>query len=711
MKQVFNLGGSIVVEDIDPPICDDNSVLVMNVFSVISVGTDRVTVSTKQETNLIKRLLKKANLKKGFAMVKEKGLVMTFGVVKKTSQLMLIPMGYSSSGRVISVGKNITNFAPGDLVACAGAGFATHGEIVSIPKNLICRIPEEVSLKEASFTTLGAIALQGIRRANLTLGETVVVTGLGLLGQLTCQMLTAAGMKVIGLDLLDERLDIAKENGATLTLNPTKADIESEIMTFTEGFGADAVIICVGTSSTEPVHQAMQVSRKKGRIVILGDVGMDLNRDLMYKKELDVLISTSYGPGRYDSNYELNGNDYPIGYVRWTENRNMQAFLDLLSNKKIDLTNLIEFEFEITKAKEAYSIVREKNPLGIVLSYKDDLKRFKTISRKTILIKTASPKELIKVAVIGAGSFAKGVHLPNLTKLQDVSLEAIVDRIPANARNTAKEFNAKISSTDFSTLTSDEIDLAVIASQHDTHAEFSINFANKGINVLVEKPLALSVKDTEKVAKAVKKKNIHLIVGFNRRFAPASQMAKKSLIDRTTPIIMTYRINSSKMSKGHWINDPKKGGGAIIGEGCHFYDYCNWLIGSEPVEFSASMISSNNDEIINQNNVVSTIKYKDGSVATVIYSAIGSPIYPKERIEIFNNGKVIVIDDYKEITIADKKVKKVKIKSASKGHFEMLKAYIQFLKGDRNSEDLPLIDEAVTATMCSFKILEAAKKK
>lgn len=709
MKQVFSLGGSIVVEEVDVPILNDDSIQVMNLFSAISIGTEKTTISKKQETSIIKKLLNKDNLNKGIAMVREKGLKRTLKVVKDTSQLILVPMGYSSAGRVISVGKNVTNFSPGDLVACAGAGFASHSEFVTVPKNLACKIPKNVSLKDASFTTIGAIALQGIRRSKLMLGETAVVIGVGLLGQLTCQMLSAAGIKVIALDLVDKRLKLVLENGADLCINPTKKNALDTITQFTGGIGADAVIITAASSSSDIVHQAMQYSRKKGRIIIVGDVGMDLDRNLIYPKELDFLISTSYGPGRYDKNYEISGHDYPISYVRWTENRNMQAFLDLLASKKIHLDKIIEEEYLIDEAVTAYSILSEKNPLGIVLKYTDTPEKVKKINKKTIIGKISSEKENIRIGVIGAGEFAKGVRIPDIKKINGCSLEAIIDINHVNSRNIAKKFGASISGTDHNEITSDEIDLAIITTQHDSHANLSIKFAEKGINVLVEKPIALNLKDCSRVLEAVKKNKITLIVGYNRRFSPFSQMAKKILADRNSPIIMTYRVNSSSMDRNHWINDPQKGGGAILGEACHFYDFCNWLIGCEPQEFTAKMISSSNESIIDSNNIISTIKYSDGSVASVIYSSIGNSEYSKERIEIFNENKVIVIDDYKEIQFAGINKKGIKSNTTQKGQYEFLEACIQYLRGTRDSEDLPLVEDGIQATESALKILEAAK--
>jgi predicted dehydrogenase len=708
MKQVFNFGGNVIVEDIDPPICDDNSLLIQNLYSAISIGTEKTSVSKKKETSLIKRLLNKENLQKGFEMVKSKGLKQTLKIVKDTGEIYLVPMGYSSAGKVIKVGKNVTNFSKGDLVACAGGGFATHAEIISVPKNLVCKIPANVSLKDAAFATIGAIALQGVRRSEITLGETVVVIGVGLIGQITCQILSAAGNNVIAVDLLDSRLKIAEKYGADLILNSSKDDVEKEVANFTQGVGADAVIICAGSQSNELVDLAMRLSRRKGKVIIVGAVGMDLKRDLMYEKELDLLISTSYGPGRYDSKYEIDGQDYPIGYVRWTENRNMKTILNLLKKKQLNLDEIIEYEFPLKEAPEAYKTIKEKNPLGIVLKYKEVSLDEKGLTRKTEH-KMKETTDKLKVGLIGAGSFAHSYHLPNLKKIKDCEIEAIIDQNSIVARNSAKKFEVRISGTDYKELFDEKLDLMVISTRHDTHAEIAKAFASQGVNLLVEKPLALSIKDSEDIAKAVRKNKVQLAVGFNRRFAPLSQIAKKIVNKRKTPLIINYRINSSGMTKDHWINDPIKGGGAILGEAIHFFDYCNWIVDSDPKDYKAEMISSNSEGIIDSNNIISLIKYEDGSIANVIYTNIGTMEFQKERIEIIYENKVIVIEDFQEIKFFGLKEKDVKLKVIDKGHYQFLEAYVEFLLGKRDSTDIPLLDDGVKATVTTIKIIESAK--
>ncbi|NHK32397.1 MAG: zinc-binding dehydrogenase [Asgard group archaeon] len=709
MKQVFNFGGDIIVEEIDPPICDDNSILVQNLYSAISIGTEKTTVSKKKETSLIKRLLNKENLQKGFEMVKNKGLKQTLKIVKDTGEIFLVPLGYSSAGKVISVGKNVTNFSKGDLIACAGGGFATHAEIVCVPKNLVCKIPMNVSVKEAAFATIGAIALQGVRRSKISIGETVAVIGVGLIGQITCQILSAAGNNVIAIDLLDNRLKIAKNNGADLVLNSANSDIEKEVINYTQSIGADAVIICAGSKTNDLVDLAMRLCRKKGKVVVVGAVGMDLKRDLMYEKELDLLISTSYGPGRYDTKYEIDGQDYPISYVRWTENRNMKAILNLLKKKQLNLNEIIEYELSLEKAPDAYKIIKEQNPLGIVLKYQEAPIDEKKLSRKTEHKLREEITGKLRIGLIGAGSFAHNFHLPNLKKIKECEIEAIIDQNPIVARNSAKKFDVRISGTDYKELFDEKLDLVVITTRHDTHVEISKAFANQGVNILVEKPLALSIKDSEGIAKDVRKNKVQLAVGFNRRFAPLSQLAKKIVNKRKTPLIVNYRINSSGMTKDHWINDPIKGGGAILGEAIHFFDYCNWLVGSEPKDYKAEMISSNNEGIIDSNNIISLIKYEDGSIANVIYTNVGTMEFQKERIEIIYENKVIVIEDFQEIKFFGIKQNNVKLKAIDKGHYQFLEAYVEFLQGKRDSTDIPLLDDGVKATVTTIKIIESAK--
>jgi len=710
MKQVFAQGGNIVVEEVPAPTCGDNEVLVNNAYSLISAGTETMSLhgGGKGVVGIASKAISNPELvHKAMEMVRKEGITKTVKVVKGQTG-KLTPLGYSSSGVVLEVGKNITDIAVGDRVACAGAGYASHAEIISVPRNLICKIPNNVSFEEAAFTTLGAIAMQGVRRAQVQFGDNVVVIGLGLLGQIACQILKAAGARVIGIDIMKERVELAKELGADICF-AGGPDAVNEVLKHTDGIGADSVIIYAATKSNEPVKQAMQMARKKGKVVVVGAVGMEIDRSPFYEKELDFLISYSYGPGRYDPLYEEKGVDYPIGYVRWTENRNMQEFLKMLSENKVNVKRLIDYTFPIEEAAKAYEILNtEKRPIGVLFKYNELPK--KELVRKTQLKPSKIKTDNINVAVIGAGGFAQAYHLPNLKKIPFYNIKAVVTRTGSNAKKIAEEYGAEYCTTDYKEVLKDEnINMIVIATRHNLHAPIIVEAANAGKHIFVEKPIAMSYEDCKKVYDAVVKNKINLVVGFNRRFAPLAQKAKRVVENRKNPLMITYRINSAGMKKEHWINDPIEGGGAIIGEGCHFFDFCNWIVGRDPVQIYAEMISSNNESIVDANNVISTIRYEDGSVASVVYTTIGNKSFPKERIEIFVDGGVIAIDEFKELIVTGLEGKGEKLKRIEKGQFELINEYGKLLKGKSRNIDLSSVEDGVKATVCSLKVLDALK--
>ena len=709
MRQIFTQSGNIVTEEVPAPVCGDNGVLVSNARSLISVGTETMSLQGgKGAVGIASKALSNPELvHKAIEMVRRDGLRKTIKVIKGQTD-NLTPLGYSSSGLVLEIGKNITDIAVGDRVACAGAGYANHAEIISVPRNLLCKIPDIVDFDEAAFTTVGAIAMQGIRRAQVQFGDNVVVIGLGLLGQIACQILKAAGAHVIGIDIMKERVELAKELGADICFVGGK-DAVDNVLKYTDGIGADSVIIYAATSSNEPVKQAMQMARKKGKVVVVGAVGMELDRSPFYEKELDFLISCSYGPGRYDPLYEENGVDYPIGYVRWTENRNMQEFLNIVSEKKVNVKRLIDYTFPIEDAAKAYETLNtEKRPIGVLFKY-TELPQ-KELVRKTQLKPSVIKTGKINAAVIGAGGFAQAYHLPNLKKIPFYNIKAIVTRTGSNAKNIAEEYSAEYCTTDYKDVLKDaDVNLIIIATRHNLHAPLIIEAANAGKHIFVEKPIAMSYEDCKKVYDAVIQNEVNLTIGFNRRFAPLVQRAKRIVGNRKNPLMITYRINSAGMKKEHWINDPVEGGGAIIGEGCHFFDFCNWIVGREPVQIYAEKISSNDVSIVNANNVISTIRYEDGSVASIIYTTIGNESFPKERIEIFVDHGVIAIADFKELVVTGLDGKGEKLKRIEKGQFELINEYGKLLKGASISTDLPSVDDGVKATICSLKVLDALK--
>ncbi len=570
-------------------------------------------------------------------------------------------------------------------------------------------MPDNVDFDEAAFTTIGAIAMQDIRRAHVQFGDNVVVIGLGLLGQIACQILKAAGAHVIGIDVMKERVELAKELGADICFTAGKEAVDN-VFKYTGGVGADSVIIYAAATSSKPVNQAMEMARKKGRVIVVGAVGMELDRSPFYEKELDFLISCSYGPGRYDSLYEEKGVDYPIGYVRWTENRNMQEFLYMVSEKKVNVKRLIDHVYPVEEPAKAYDTLNaEKRPIGVLFKYTERPQR--ELVRKTQLKPSViGTAKNINVAVIGAGGFAQAHHLPNLKKIPLFEIKAIVTRTGSNAKKIAEEYSAEYCTTDYTDVLQDaNINMAVIATRHNLHAPLIIEAANAGKHIFVEKPIAMSYEDCKNVYYAVIENEVNLTIGFNRRFAPLAQKAKRIVEYRNNPLMITYRINSAGMKKEHWINDPIEGGGAIIGEGCHFFDFCNWIVGRDPVQIYAEKISSNNESVLDVNNVISTIRYEDGSVASIIYVTIGNESYSKERVEIFVDHGVIAIDDFKELVVTGLDGKGEKLKRIEKGQFELINEYGKLLKGESRNVDLPMVEDGVKATICSLKVLDALK--
>lgn len=714
MKQTFNLGGQIIVQEVPVPACGDNEVLVQNMYSIISSGTESSTVkaSSKGLIGLAKRLKSNPQLvQRAIEMARREGLRKMMDAAQGQVEARLVPLGYSSSGVVADVGRSITNISTGDKVACAGAGYACHAEVITVPQNLVCQVPDDVDFDEAAFTTLGAIATQGIRRAQVQIGDKVAVVGLGLLGQITSQILKASGTFVIGIDPIQARVNLARELGTDVSLLSGE-NVVSQVLEHTNGFGADVVIICAATQSSEPVKQAMQMARGKGKVVVVGDVGMELERSPFYEKELDFLISCSYGPGRYDPMYEEKGIDYPIGYVRWTENRNMQAFLDLLAQKKVNVKRLIDHVFPIEEASAAYGILNdvEKRPITVLFKYPTKIREKAELSRLIELKPAARALDKINIAVIGAGDFAQAYHLPNLKRIPFYDIRAIVTKTGANAKRLSEKYGAQYCTTDYGEVLKDkDVDMVLIATRHNLHAPLVIEAAKARKNIFVEKPLALTYEQCREVYEAITKSQVNLTVGFNRRLSPLAQQMKRLAEKRKSPMVINIRVNSSGMKKEHWINDPVEGGGAIVGEGCHFFDFVNWLVAVEPRRIYAEKISSHNPALIDANNVVCTLSYEDGSVASFIYSTIGNESFPKERIEVFMDGGVVVIDDFKELIVTGLRNRGEKLPRIEKGQFELLQEYGRFLRGESKNRDLPTVLDGIRATVCSLKALDALK--
>ncbi|WP_434304794.1 bi-domain-containing oxidoreductase [Clostridium botulinum] len=684
MKQVLVKQGQAITDNIPAPVVSDNGVLVKVMYSCISAGTEMMGINESGKSLVKKAMEQPEKVKKAFNMFKSGGLNAVLGKVKDMGSGK--PTGYSAAGVIIGIGKNIKDLKIGDRVACAGAGIANHAEYIDVPRNLVMRIPEGVSFDLACTVTLGGIALQGVRRADVRLGEIVAVVGMGILGQLQIQMLKASGCRVIGVDIDDRRLNIAKENGCDYILNSKNTDVVKEIEKITEGYGVDVVLITAATSSNEILSQAFGMCRRKGKVVLVGVVGNEYNREDMYKKELDFIISTSYGPGRYDPMYEEEGIDYPYAYVRWTENRNMEEYLRLVSNNKIDLDTLIEKVYEIDKADKAYEELKngENKPLMILLKYSEEMPD--KIERTVYVNKEVEKKDgKINVAIVGAGGFAKEMHLPNLQKLKDTyNIYSVMSRTGTNAKAIAAQYEASYATTDYNDIINDpNVDMIMICTRHNLHAEMAIEAMKKGKAVFVEKPMALNEYELEKVLKTVEETKVPYTVGFNRRFSKYAVEVKKHIKDRSNPIIVNYQMNAGYIPLDFWVH-TKEGGGRIIGEGCHIFDLFNYFTDSEVATVSVDSISAETDNISHRDNVVVTLKYKDGSICTLTYTSLGNNSYSKEFCEVYCDGKIIIIDDYKKINGYGIKVENIQSSSPDKGQYEEILEFSKVIKSGEN---------------------------
>ncbi len=675
MKQVLLRGGSAVVEDVPAPLIDRNGILVEVAYSLISTGTELSSVEQSGKSLLQRALEQPENVRKVIDHLRSQGVQKTIAKVRERTGGAR-PSGYSCSGRVIQVGAGVTDLQPGDRVGCAGAGVANHAEIVMVPRNLVVKVPDGCDLRDAASVTLGSIAMQGVRRADPRLGEIVAVIGLGLLGQITVQLLKAAGCQVIGFDLAPRRVALAEQLGMDHGFVPGEVDVENEVRHRTGDHGVDATIITAASESNAIVQQAMEITRKKGRVVVVGAVGLSLKRSPFYKKEIDFLISCSYGPGRYDERYEEKGLDYPYAYVRWTENRNMAAYLQLIAGGQVDVKAIIEHEVDIAEAPQAYAMLRtaEEKPLGVLLSYRLEEGRPGDKLQTRVMLKPFQPSGKINVALVGAGGFAKGVHLPNLQKLSDLyHLRAIVSSTGSNAKATAEEFGADYATTDYGEVLADEtVDMVMICTRHDLHAPMAIQAAQAGKAIFLEKPMALNPAELNELVAVLEETKVPFMVGFNRRFSPAARRAKEILAGHQSPLMILYRVNAGYLPPDHWTQ-TEEGGGRIIGEACHMVDLFQYLVSpAEVVEVTSTAIAPQVGHISPEDNVVVTARYDDGSVATLLYTALGAKALPKEYVEIYADGKVLVIDDFRTLRVYGASVKGWRGRTQDKGHLREL---------------------------------------
>lgn len=685
MKQVLIRRGEVVADDVPAPACEPGTALIAVLRSCISVGTELggLQRSAMPVWKLAARYPEQ--VKKAVQSVATVGLTRTWGIAQ--DQLSAArPIGYSAAGIVLQVGDGVEGLRPGDRVACAGAQCANHAEIIRVPKNLLTPVPEGVSFEDASTVTLGAIAMQGVRRAQPTLGETFVVIGLGALGQLASQLLNAHGCRVIGVDLDRRRIETAFALGMTASVDPQDRSQAEQVARLTGGVGADGVIITAATASDEVVSAAFQMCRKKGRVVLVGDVGLNLKRADMYQKELDFFISCSYGPGRYDTQYEEGGVDYPIGYVRWTENRNMAEYLRLIAQRRINVGPLVASTFPVENAADAYAALQApERPLLVLLSYADSATP--RAAARTVASPTSRPAHegAVRMALVGAGGFAKGMHLPNLHDLGKLChLRAVMSRSGHNAAATARRWGATYCTTDFQEVLADpRIDAVIIATRHNTHAQMALEALRAGKHVLLEKPLALTTAEMDEIARFFAERASEtppmLLTGFNRRFSPHTRRMREWLAGRSNPMIIDYRMNAGYLPADNWLVGPE-GGGRNLGEACHIYDLFTCLTGARVTDVKVSAIRPATGYYRPDDNFTASLSFADGSVANLTYTALGSRDYAKERCEIFVDGKVIALDDYKTLTISGGDGRALRTRLPEKGQKEELEAFAKAIR-------------------------------
>lgn len=700
--------GLIKIEDVPSPQIRDNGILVQTAYSLISFGTEKSTLDFAR-SNYLQMAKKRPDLKaKVLETMKKNGVIPTLKAVMNQLDLPE-KLGYSCSGYVIKKGKNVNNINIGDKVACAGVGFASHSEINYIPKNLFVKIPDNVDLSDAGYVAVGAIALQSVRNANVTIGENVGVIGLGLLGLITFQILQSAGCKVIGFDIQDPKVKLSQKLGIDKAVNLTDYDISAVTDDFTKGYGLDAVIITASTTSNQPMIDAGKICRDKGKVVVVGNIQTSFPRSIYYEKELELIVSRSYGPGRYDKTYEENGIDYPYGYIRWTEQRNMEAFLELLSSHKINLKGITTHMFKIDNAEAAYSLIEETNNndvVGILFEY--DIKNVSKVNEELdslLSLDTGEKRDESKnnIGIIGAGSYATSTLFPILFRKKNIVNPVIIaSQSGTTAKAVAKKYHFQHVTSDVHKIFEDSnVNKVFILTRNSTHASLAIEALEHKKDVFVEKPPTVTLSELKKLKKVVADNPDQLFyVDYNRRYSKWSSLTSDYLKKRTSPIIINYRVNAGVLPNNHWVYDAAEGSSRYISELCHFVDYIYFLIDCPIDKTWVNTINSGNHSINPLENVMFQMKFHDGSMGNVIYSTIGNSYFNKEYIEIMTSGYTIINKDFKYIEILNKNKKKVK------------KSYMQIEKGHETIVDAFLNDRVPTADMLyAFEVILKAKQQ
>jgi len=697
MKQVEQnyRTGRLRVAEAPAPGVDSGAVLVASRVSLISAGTERQLLEFARASLVGKAVARPDLVRRVLRNTRREGVRATFEKIFAKLDTP-IPLGYSLAGRALEIGRGVEGLCVGDRIACAGAGLANHAEVNLIPKNLIVPIPDEVDDDDAAFVTLGAIALQGVRLAAPTLGERVLVMGLGLIGLLAVQLLKANGCRVLAFDPNDARAALARDLGADSAVSER---LSETVQAFTGGHGADAVILTAASKSSDPINVAAECSRLKGRIVVVGLVGMTIDREPFYRRELDLKLSFSYGPGRGDPSYELQGQDYPLAYVRWTEQRNMEAFLALVAEGKVRLKPLVTHRFAIDEAENAYGLLESSEPhLGILLTYPDVFAH-----EAPRLVRRAPPPaaEGNRVAFIGLGNYARGVLLPALRGAPGVTLAAVATATGLSAVNAGESYGFASVSTDAAAVIEDDgNDTVFIVTRHDSHASLAAHALRAGKHVFCEKPLALDPQSLREAIEAASDAPGLLTIGFNRRFAPLLQEAKTALEPRVGPLVMIYRINAGALPRDSWIH-REQGGGRILGEICHFVDALTFLAGAPPAEVQAVAARGRRDA------VSALLRFRDGSTGAIVYSSLGDPAVGKEHIEVFADGAVVRLDDFRSLYVTRGGKTAKTAATQDKGQRALVAAFLQATRGER--EPPMTLEEMFSVSEATFEIENALR--
>jgi predicted dehydrogenase/threonine dehydrogenase-like Zn-dependent dehydrogenase len=708
MKQLLQnmKTGKSRVEDVPVPTPREGQVLVKVEASLVSAGTERMVVEFA-EKNLVGKARSRPDLVKQVAdKARREGLVHTVqAAFNRLDQPMAL--GYSSTGTIVGLGSGMQSFKVGQRVACAGGGYAVHAEYNVVPRNLLTLLPENVDFESAAFTTLGAIALHGFRLAEPQIGENVAIIGMGLLGLLAAQIAIAAGCNVLGIDVDPARLALASSLGLKAVRREEAVD---PAVAFTANRGFDVILICADTPSNDPVELAGVIARDRARVVATGAVGLRFPRKVYYEKEISFINSRSYGPGRYDLNYEESGNDYPLGYVRWTEGRNFEAVVDLMAKGQLQVKPLITHRFDISRATQAYEVITGKKKekfLGVLLTYPEE--KMKEERRLIFPLSSFRPTSTIKLGVLGAGLFANSVLLPAIKKAGDIELVGIASSGGLHAQHAGKKFGFHYAASDDHEILNDpNINTVAILTRHDTHADLVVRALKAGKNVFVEKPLAINSSQLSAISKQLlKADNCILTTGFNRRFSPLAQSLASFFSHRTEPLHAHYRVNAGAIPLNHWTQDPEIGGGRIIGEACHFIDFITFLVGAAPISVTAHALPDRGK--YREDNVSMTFTFPDGSIGIVDYLANGDKSFPKERVEVFCGGWIAVLDDFVALqTVKDGKKKEIK-GAQNKGWVDEWKV---FAKSIREGGEPPIpYEQLIGVTKSTFAAVESLRKQ